>query len=394
MGTNTGEVIDAINALTAALGGTPTAPTITLADVTAALGTSNLILAAIRSEQATQATAALSVLNSIDLSLATMLENNAANTKYILAALYATFCGCATGALPLAPPLIVTPTELPPDEKCQRIQFYISVFTSWLSKIATYTAATGGITSDVLGTLLALAATEAGLVASGAEVGSVLGPPGVVVGAIVSLIAGAVYLVGSAFLNDYIVDFNSPIFQSDLLNALYAANSAEEGQVAFENALVPYFSAVPAAILAALWWSQWSNDIYSTTPVIDASAFDSTLCVPPELECYEFVGESVTMHTGSSEATFVGIVWPNDAVFVATDVSGATTATGAIWTTIDIYGWRLRALTGTCTAFLNTDASHALDGSQWTCDVHTTLVSVLNTSNEAFSLEICRPLEL
>src|SRR6185369_6594946 len=167
MGTNTGEVIDAINALTAALGGTPTAPTITLADVTAALGTSNLILAAIRSEQATQATAALSVLNSIDLSLATMLENNAANTKYILAALYATFCGCATGALPLAPPLIVTPTELPPDEKCQRIQFYISVFTSWLSKIATYTAATGGITSDVLGTLLALAATEAGLVASG-----------------------------------------------------------------------------------------------------------------------------------------------------------------------------------------------------------------------------------
>lgn len=270
------ELMAALNSIGYALGAPPTAPTVTLADVVEALNISNLLLATANTNTAGIRTD----LSSVNQLLDTMNNNASTNTQALIKALYATFCGCTTTAPLLPPPLDVTPTTIIDDAKCRRIQFYLSVFSNWLGKIANYAGATGFVTGDAIGTLLGLAATEAAITATGAEVGVVGGPPGVIIGAIVGLITGAIFIFGSAVVSDYATQFINPTLQHSLLLALYAATNADEGQAAFESVIADNFATVPGAIINALWWTAWSNDIYSGVPIVDDSAFDGSLCAP------------------------------------------------------------------------------------------------------------------
>lgn len=275
------ELIALLNSIAETIGAPPVGPTTTLSDVVAAITAGNAILTGIRSDQAAQAAALQASVDALYANSELIIVNSATNTKELLQAIYATFCDCTTATAIEQPPLIVSPTPLADDEKCRRVQFYISVFTTWLTKIANYTATGASLTAGVLDSLLGLAAAEAGIVATGAEVGTVGGVPGIVIASAIAAISGAVYLLGSAYLNDILADFQSPIFQNALLTAMYAADNASEGQAAFEATMGPYFDAIPGGILSALWWSQWSNDMYSDTPVVDTSAFDGSICIPP-----------------------------------------------------------------------------------------------------------------
>lgn len=385
-------LMDLLNSIAETIGAPPTGPTTTLADVVTALTQTNTILAGIRSDMADQSAALLSVTNSLYANSELMLENSSTNTQALLAALYATFCDCATEAPPLAPPTDVTPTPLEDDEKCRRVQFYISVFTSWLTKLANYTATGASLTSGVIDSLLSLAAAEAGIVATGAEVGTVGGIPGVVLLSAVALIAGAVYLIGSAVLNDYLTNFQSPIFQHALLEAMYAADNASEGQSAFESTVGTYFATVPAGILSALWWSQWSNDMYSDTPVVDTSAFDGTICKPDLGEitdCTSFTSQSYALSgVGTFEVIISPPIYGGNEIFTAGNFQGYSVRVlsnpDAIDIRIDFYNASDGYNSGTIINAVDSTATYG--------DI-TTAIGIHSDSptGSIFTIELCPP---
>jgi len=155
------------------------------------------------------------------------------------------------------------------------------------------------------------------------------GIPGAVIGAILGLIVGAVYLVGGSQLVNWANDFSSPIVQADLLAALYAATNADEGQTAFQVTVGDHFDVIPAGIINALWWTAWSNDLYSDTPVVDDSAFDGTICAPagPPVvlseSCSDRINQIRESTYDSGDISFVG--WTHARLGVAG--SGGGTAT-------------------------------------------------------------------
>lgn len=275
-------VNNSLDAIIEALGGVPPTPTTTLADVYSLLTTINSNISAAKSADSTFYAAMIDIASLIMGNTETMINNNSLNTQRLLAAILSTACPCTTTAPPLPPPLSVTPTPLVNDAKCRRIQFYLSVFSTWLFDIANYGSTGAMVTGGILFELLSSAELAAGLVIAGGEAGTIGGIPGAVVGAIIGLIVAAIYTFGGTQLVNWANDFTGAPVQSALLAALYAASNADEGQTAFQGVVSANFSAIPAGIINALWWSAWSNDLYSDTPVVNDSAFDGTICAPAE----------------------------------------------------------------------------------------------------------------
>jgi hypothetical protein len=301
------ELMEALNTIAFALGAPPTTPTTTLADVSDQLGS----ILALLENNATRDTGyyntSLSELGMINNNLDLIITNNSLNAQRLIAAIYATFCECATDAPLLSPPLDVTPTEIINDDKCRRIQFYLSVFGNWLNKIANYGASGAAITSSTLTTLLQLVVADAGIVATGAEVGAAGGIPGIVVGAVVGLIAVAAYTIGGSWLIDYANQFNDPTLRDNMVQAMYAATNADEGYTAFKSTLLAGMDTIPAEVIYSLWWSAWSNDVYSGSPVVDDSAFDGSICAP-DSPCDEVTSNNII----SNEAGTFYVIDPAD----------------------------------------------------------------------------------
>ncbi len=267
-----------LTAILAALGAPPPGDLITLDDISAQLTTLNTNVLAIASDNSAFYSTMTDGFSLLLTNIDTMLNNNSANTQALLSAIYATSCACPTPTAVLPLPIDITPTDLVDEAKCRRIQFYLSVFGSWLTKIANYGSGAGYVTGDVIAALLAAATAEAGIVATGAEVGAVAGPPGLVVGAVVGLIAGAIFTLGASVLVDYATQFNDPILRNSMVMAMFAATNADEGYTAFKTTLLASMSTIPAEIIYTLWWTAWSNDVYSGSPTVDDSAFDGTIC--------------------------------------------------------------------------------------------------------------------
>lgn len=351
LSTNNTAVTTALDAILEALGAPPVSPGVTLANVVTALN-------AMTTAQAAQHLELMDVLGLINTSTDTIINNNSLNAQRTIAAILATFCPCTTGVPLLAPVIDVTPTSLADQAKCRRIQFYLSVFSNWMGKIANYGGAGAFITGDVVGTLLGLAAAEAGIVATGVEVGTVLGPPGMVLGAVIGLIGGAIGIFGASVLGDYVTQYNAPAVQSALLAALYAATTADEGQTAFQSVIGANFSAIPAGIINALWWSAWSNDLYSGVPTVDDSAFDGTICAPPAdvfpptTGCITMTSETCAVSNGSP---LQAIVWPGGGSIVPASASGAgsdLTSDKNMFGHISIAGLWVSSVVG-CTIYWN-----------------------------------------
>ncbi len=258
--------------------------------------------------------ALLDVLGLVNTNLDTMLNNNSLNAQRLIAAILSTACPCGTTTAPLLPlPLDVTPTTLVDDEKCRRIQFYLSLFGTWLFDIANYGSSGAAITGDVLFSLLTAAGTAAGMATTGAEAGAIFGIPGAVIGTVVGLLIGAVYFLGGTQLVNYANDFNDPTLRNQMVQAMYAATNADEGYTAFKTTLLATIGGAAGEVIYTLWWSAWSNDVYSGTPVVDDSAFDGTICTDtPGEDCHTLMTELVTANIGTGDETSVGaIVWPS-----------------------------------------------------------------------------------
>lgn len=344
LGTQHTEIMNALDTIATALGAPPPGPTTTLADVVTALTQTNTILNGIREDNSTFYAAMLDVAGLINTNTDIIITNNSLNAQRLLQAIYSTACQCPTPTALISPPIDVTPTSLADEEKCRRIQFYLSVFGNWLTKIANYGSAAGFVTGDTLGTLLGLAASEAGIVATGAEVGAAAGPPGIVIGAIVGLIIGAIATFGGSVLIDYANQFNTTEMKSALLAAMFAATNADEGYTAFKTTILANMDAIPAQIIYTLWWSAWSNDIYLGVPTVDDSAFDGTICAGESGSCTDVTSSAVTLSGG---AVGQGIAWAIPGATLSDGIvtsSGAVTASVAIFVEGDYAGWTVRAL--------------------------------------------------
>jgi hypothetical protein len=155
---------NALDSILTAMGAPPPTATITLATISTQLTAlnNNLIGIAIangsfhsallsalidmQAAQLVQHNALMDTLSLIYTNTDIIITNNSLNAQRTIAAIYATFCECATDTPLLAPPLDVTPTSLVDEAKCRRIQFYLSVFGNWLNAIANYGNAGAAIT--------------------------------------------------------------------------------------------------------------------------------------------------------------------------------------------------------------------------------------------------------
>lgn len=278
------EMMEALNTIAFALGAPPTIPTTSLADIHTQVEAIIDGLALLYDANITFHASLLTGVGQINTNTDTLINNSSLNAQRTIAAIYATFCACATDTPLLAPPIDITPTELVDEDKCRRIQFYLSLFGNWLNKIANYGASGAAITSGTISTLLAIAAADVGLIATGAEVGALAGPPGIIAGAAVGLIAIIVYTLGGSVLIDYANQFNDATLRDNMVQAMYAATNADEGYTAFKTTLLATMDTIPAEVIYTLWWTAWSNDVYSGSPVVDDSAFDGGICAPSD-EC-------------------------------------------------------------------------------------------------------------
>jgi hypothetical protein len=296
---------NALDSILTALGAPPPTATVTLADTLAMMVALNNNVIGMAIANGSYHASVLELLALINTNTDTMITNNSLNAQRMLAAILATACPCETTRPLLPAPLDVTPTALVDEAKCRRVQFYLAVFGAWLESIANYGATGADITGDVLQGLLVAAGAAAGLTATGAEIGAALGIPGAVVGAIVGAIIAAIYAFGGSYLVEQANIFNSPLVQEQMIDALYTATNADAGNAAFGTVVAAHFDVIPSAVLNLLWYSAWSNDLYSGTPEVDDSSFDGFICaLAMETECFSLEAEETTVD-GNTRMTVV-----------------------------------------------------------------------------------------
>lgn len=395
------EIMNVLEAILVALGGPPPTGVVTLADTNLVLTSINDNLIGMRGENVDFYAALLDSVGQINTNTDTIINNNSLNAQRLISAIYATFCDCVTDAPLLAPPIDVTPTELVDEAKCRRIQFYLSVFGNWLNKIANYGASGAAITSGTLSTLLAIATADAGIIATGAEVGAAGGIPGIIVGAVVGLIAVVAYTLGGSILIDYANQFNDPTLRDNMVQAMYAATNADEGYTAFKSTLLAGMDTIPAEIMYTLWWSAWSNDVYSGSPEVDDSAFDGSICVPEEEDgCVDIDSISVV----ATDAAFPALT-PRQMIYLPV-VTGRTTAfLGTSFDQLfvasaDLFGYSIELIAGSNARIVMNPESvvqvFLASGVPHVIDIHTTtlffddVTSGLGLSG-SYTIRLCEP---
>jgi hypothetical protein len=253
----------------------------------------------------------------------------------------------------------------------------------------------------VLETLLAGAAAAFGLTATGAEVGAAAGIPGAIAGAVVGAIVAAVYAFGGSVLIDYANIFASLVVQDALRQALYGATTADEGQSAFQGVIADNFSPIPAGIINFLWWSAWSNDLYSATPVVDDSAFDGSICGgSTEPTCYD--GSSLLYSDAGATFPFYGAVWPSiPGIATGSSDYDSVHYTHNLFLTSNANGYTFRLLSGSgvnigaydgAAGSVSVRLEAALTSTPITISGSTNIVTIYSpAANGAFTFEVCVP---
>jgi len=311
-----------------ALGAPPETPLTSLDDVITAITATNTALTGVNNKLTSidnQIGSFRSEVNpeleNIYTQLQSMLANDSTNVARLIAVLLTTACACNTDVPFIGPPLDVTPTDLAGQDKCRRIQYYLSIFGAMIDGIANYGGAGAMVTSAAITEILYASVVAGGLV--GGEVGAVGGPPGIVAGAIVGIIGALIGALGSSYLFTMSAQWHQSPLPDELLAALYAADSADAGANAF-YAVVNASEVLNGPfkpLINALFWNGWANDIYGATPVVDDSAFDGTICAPeivfpPTVGCVTL--NSVVTHLSNGQDVHA-IEWPD-----GTDTSPAS----------------------------------------------------------------------
>lgn len=212
--------------------------------------------------------------------LATMtnliLANNA-NTSRIIAALEALACPCDTTG-PLLPP---ASGDTPPDASgaalCQRIQFFDDLFRlGWIMPIHDYVRDAGSISSAQVGSLLNAALAERSITTGQLAAGL---PSSV--GISVSTAIGSTLAAHSS--SAAMADLAAMALDTDLWTAvqtaIFGATNAGDALTAADvvfNSSENFATTID--IIKRAFYSAWTNDMFNSVPVVDASGYDGSAC--------------------------------------------------------------------------------------------------------------------
>lgn len=271
------ELMDALSTIAYALGAPPSAPEFTIEDIVLAIADSNTLLTGIRADMNEQLT---NIFNTLD----TINNNASLNAQRILMLMLQTACPCDTTVPLIPPPLETDPTEATNTAKCQRIQYFLDLFRSWVITVGTYLNEHGNISSYAIYNLLWLVLEDVGITDSELNNMSISTRDNL-----------------ATLLNTYDTpsNINAGLFDAMydggvlvlMREALYGADNATDGKDAADVAIGGSSTEYPALIVA-MFYTSWANVIYSAVPVVDASAYDGEICAPDDENC--FVVESVT----------------------------------------------------------------------------------------------------
>lgn len=250
------EIMDALNTIAFALGAPPTTPSINLGDVVAAITITNGLLT--------------DIFNTVD-----SINNNASlNAQRLLTLMLQTACPCDNTVPMLPPPLLPTVTELEAEAKCQRIQFFLDMYASWVISVVVYLNDNGTISSFQVDNALAL--TFGSISQDDALIRPI--PTGIRDSLTTLLNTSGSPSAINASIFDEIT--NGTVI-ADMRQALYAEDNALDGSPAAKAAALA--SGGPfASILAAAFYTNWANAIYGDLPEVDASGYDGSICAPDE----------------------------------------------------------------------------------------------------------------
>jgi hypothetical protein len=381
MATQHTEMMDALNTIAYALGAPPSAPTITLEDVVTAITETNTLISGIRSDMNEQLTAIFNTLDTIN-------NNNALNAQRILAIMLQTACDCdsTTPLLPL--PIDTTPIELANDEKCQRIQYLLDLFRSFVIVTGSYLALNGNITSSQVNSLLSSVLAEVDI--TDTELNDMP----------VSTRNSITYLLNSEGTPG---DVNAALFYAinstdlliDMRQALYSEDNASAGHSAVIAAIGAY-EPYPDGVLSAMFYSGWANVMYGALPVIDASMYDGDICDPdaPELiMAIPVIGclsaQSIEAIMGDSSHLQI-IEWAHgtNSNYIGPEL--IQTSDHDVWGLDDLYGLWVSA-TPTCQAFLDATGypNIYVSSTPQQITVHTNNRYAFLTASTQFVLTIC-----
>jgi len=223
-------------------------------------------LGSFRSETAT-------TLANIFDTLDTFNNNSSLNAQRILTLMLQTACPCDVTDPLLDLPIDTEPTELENSAKCQRIQYFLDLFGSWAITTAVYLDNHGSISSFQVKNLLDIALLDVGITDSELNHMSISTRDNLTV---LLNTSGSPSSINTAIFNA----INDTDFMSAMRQALYDADNASAGKSAADDVISANVSSY-ANIIAAMFYSSWLNVMYSTSPEVDASAYDGDVCAPP-----------------------------------------------------------------------------------------------------------------
>jgi hypothetical protein len=385
-------IVDKLDAILVALGSTPTTPTITLENIDTRLLSITTLL------NSDLATISQQLQQIYDL-LANSIAPNLENVFYAINDLYALQASAGNPKIPLP----ISTINLPSGAEllhCQRVQWMIDYFfNEWMQDVATTASGVQGASVGIgLGVLVAGTGTAAAI------------PIAIFSSGIAALLAAQ-----SQGLQGLKTQATTAK-RAALRQALYAAQNASAAQAAW-NATIDGFSDVNIGYRTAwkvLIWSNWFNDLYDATGQNsttvpgkwDLDGYDGSVCAPVLMDC-QTSDSQVSHSTGGFVGTFnalavlpVGMTWLNS----VTSTSGEVTNIPPTWILGDLFGYRIRVISGTVRVawritpptegvLVNaTTTQNSFDGVR-TIDFHTNHWTLDDAASYgAFSVEICPPL--
>jgi len=322
--------------------------------------------------------AILNRLDAVNVALDIITNNNATNTKLILAAI-----GQNSPCAPCpTPPLVIPPTSPTPhpidEDKCKRTQAFLHT----MQEVFTVLDVASSVGVGFNPTLITDAFTQViATLGNGDETPLISFPEAVqLVGDLVSYVATNILVGGT--LNGY---FSPLIF--DLQDALYSSSTPEDAQNAYNGVIDG--AGLPAyvgPVLKSAAYNSLYNYYFDPSTDPNLTGYDGDVC--SFVGCITLPALDTTISCGGAA---VLVLWDGPFTPAFDDGSGCTSADPA-WTTTNMIGWTITP-TQDVRFFFGGGTTHDIGANDsYTVPSATTHAAVVSLGHVApFDVEFCPP---
>ncbi len=327
--------------------------------------------------------------------LDTVIVNNAANTKAILAALGQTAAcfPCPTPSI-VVPPLDTTVRTINTD-KCKRSHAMIAAIASILTAFDTLQSfdviGSFNVINDAIGEVV-------GAIAAGDTLPLPSFPEAVQIAGTYVSYAGERLFSGVSLMDQF-----GPL-ESDLVDPIYNATTAEAAQEAYNSSIEASDASTAAKFLfkAVPYHALWSYYL-DTTSTPDLGAFSGTDCGLAPGSCFTLVSASFTSNVPSAGESVQGAFASFTPGTSLTTTSATYTFTPAMIYDGDLFGWGWRVVSGSnvncqyragnhaSATSLTNEGPHSAGATVFPFATHTGMFLFYSGSGSNFTIELCAP---